>query len=101
MKSPRKLYRPEQALLAGVCAALAERTGWSVWVLRLVLVALLVASAPLVIVGYLIAALLVGLFLQPGADRAADKQRLNAEPLQQRQERIDALERKIRGMERR
>ena len=101
MKAPRKLFRPEQALLAGVCAALAACTGWNVWALRAVLVVLLIVSAPLVIVGYLMAAVLVGLFLQPGARRADDEQRLKAESLQRRQQRMDALEQKIRAAERR
>ena len=59
MKAPRKLFRPEQALLAGVCAALAACTGWNVWALRAVLgkhAASVPVSAPKSMTGHLLGA---------------------------------------------
>jgi phage shock protein PspC (stress-responsive transcriptional regulator) len=101
-----RFYRPDDALLAGVCAELARRLGWNVWALRaLFLAGLLVQTLPTAVV-YGVAALIMGFAL---ADRGrgdvansggAASDDLNSEPLAERARRIRELEEKFRAMER-
>ncbi|MEE4174999.1 MAG: PspC domain-containing protein [Xanthomonadales bacterium] len=102
----RRFYRPDDALLAGVCAELARRLGWNVWALRvLFLAALLVQTLPTAAV-YAVAAVIMGLVLgdrspvrgREGGVSAADD--LRSEPLAERSRRIQALEEKFRDLER-
>ncbi len=101
-----RFYRPDDALLAGVCAELARRLGWNVWALRvLFLAALLVQTLPTAVV-YGVAALIMGFALAdrgpgsaPGAGGSASDD-LSSEPLADRGRRIRELEEKFRALER-
>ena len=101
MKAPRKLYRPEDALLAGVCAELARGLGWNVWAIRAVFLAGLFIHAPITGAIYLVGALVVGLFLGNGAEDEAGPGGLASERLEERGRRIQDLEKKFRDLERR
>lgn len=101
-----RFYRPDDALLAGVCAELARRLGWNVWALRvLFLAALLVQTLPTAAV-YIVAALVMGFALADrgsGATTSAGGSAgddLNSEPLAERGRRIRELEEKFRALER-
>jgi phage shock protein PspC (stress-responsive transcriptional regulator) len=99
MSLMRRLYRPDDALLAGLCAELARRLGWNVWALRvLFLVALLVKTLPTALL-YLAASLVMGLVL---ADRArpAPPGGLASDRLSERGQRIEELEERFRKLER-
>jgi phage shock protein PspC (stress-responsive transcriptional regulator) len=97
-----RFYRPDDALLAGVCAELARRLGWNVWALRvLFLAALLVQTLPTALI-YGVAALIMGFALAhrgpvTGGSASDD---LNSEPLADRGRRIRELEEKFRALER-
>jgi phage shock protein PspC (stress-responsive transcriptional regulator) len=99
-----RFYRPDDALLAGVCAELSRRLGWNVWALRaLFLAGLLVQTLPTAVV-YGVAALIMGFAL---ADRSPDAKSgssasddLNSEPLAERGRRIRELEEKFKALER-
>ena len=102
---PVRFYRPDDALLAGVCAELARRLGWNVWAIRaLFLVGLVVPTLPTAVV-YGIAALIMGLALADRSPRnvcgggSADDD-LSSEPLAERGQRIRELEEKFRALER-
>jgi phage shock protein PspC (stress-responsive transcriptional regulator) len=102
MRPERSMYRPDKALLAGVCAELAQRLGWDLWAIRvLVLIGLLLA--PLAVGGaYLLAALLMQLLGKKSAPaRPAPPAGLGSAELGERGERIAELERKFRELERR
>jgi phage shock protein PspC (stress-responsive transcriptional regulator) len=101
-----RFYRPDDALLAGVCAELARRLGWNVWALRaLFLAGLLVQTLPTAVI-YGVAALVMGFALadrSPGGavnsgGSASDD--LSSEPLAERGRRIRELEEKFKAMER-
>lgn len=105
---PFRFYRPDDALLAGVCAELARRLGWNVWALRaLFLAGLLVQTLPTAVV-YGVAAIVMGLALadrrpqsggSPGEGGEASDE-LRSEPLAERGRRIRDLEEKFRALER-
>lgn len=101
-----KVYRPEDALLAGVCAELARRLGWNVWALRGILVlGLFLAPVP-VGIGYLLGALAMSLLLggrdplASAEDERAGADRPLSEELGERGRRIAELERRFRELER-
>lgn len=99
MSLMHRLYRPDDALLAGLCAELARRLGWNVWALRvLFVVALLVQTLPTAVV-YLAASLVMGLLL---SDHKAPEPPggLASEQLSERGQRIADLEEKFRELER-
>ena len=92
--------RPEKALLAGVCAWLAQRLGWDLWAIRvLLLIGLLLA--PLAVGGsYLLAAVLMHLLRPRGESaRPAPPGGLGSAELGERGARIAELERKFRELE--
>lgn len=94
----RRLYRPDDALLAGLCAELARRLGWNVWALRvLFVVALLVQTLPTALV-YLGASLVMGLVLAGSKPKDAPGG-LASERLSERGQRIQELEDKFRELE--
>ncbi len=98
MNLMHRLYRPDDALLTGLCAELARRLGWNVWALRaLFVVALLVQTLPTAVV-YLGASLVMGLLL---AGRKAPEQPagLASERLSERGRRIEELEERFRKLE--
>ena len=84
------------ALLAGVCAALAQRLGWSVWALRALFVLGLFIQAIGTGVVYIALAVLLPKF-QHGQDPGPA---LKANELRDRNRRISDLERRFREMER-
>jgi phage shock protein PspC (stress-responsive transcriptional regulator) len=92
------LYRDRRhpdALLAGVCADLAQRLGWNVWAIRgLFVIALLIKTIAMAAV-YLVLALIMPHF------RADEKPRpdLSSPELRSRNERIADLERRFRDLE--
>lgn len=87
--------RHEDALLAGVCADLAERLGWNVWALRALCVLGLFIHALGTGAAYIVLALLLPqLRSQPNAPD------LSAPELRERNERIADLERRFQDLER-
>lgn len=101
MKAPRHLYRPKDALLAGVCAEAAQRLGWNVWALRALGIAGLLVQPLAAGAAYLVAALLMGLFLGNGAEEGREAPGgLASERLAERGQRIQELEEKFRTLER-
>ena len=104
MTLDRHFYRPEGALLAGVCAETARRLGWNVWAIRLLFVVGLFVHALATGVIYLVAAVAMGLVLgranttSASGEEAGDG-RLHSEPLEERGRRIQELEEKFRALE--
>lgn len=97
-----RLYRPEDALLAGVCAELSRRLGWNVWAIRGLFVAGLFLQTLGTAVLYGVAALAMGLILGRsgfGAEEEEDDS-LQSETLEVRGKRIQDLEEKFRALER-
>jgi len=96
-----RFYRPDDALLAGVCAELARRLGWHVWAIRgLFLFGLWIAPLTASVI-YVVLALTMGLVLG-GTDSKSDPPGgLSSPNLSERARRIDELERKFRDLERR
>jgi phage shock protein PspC (stress-responsive transcriptional regulator) len=93
--SPRP-QRADGALLAGVCATLAQRLGWNAWALRALFVLGLFIQTIATGVIYLLLALLVPRF----ATASDDPEPLQSADLGRRGERIAELERRFREMER-
>jgi phage shock protein PspC (stress-responsive transcriptional regulator) len=93
--SPRP-QRADGALLAGVCATLAQRLGWNAWALRALFVLGLFIQTIATGVIYLLLALLVPRF----ATASDDPEPLQYADLGRRGERIAELERRFREMER-
>ena len=88
--------RHDGALLAGVCAALAQRLGWSVWALRALFVLGLFIQAIGTGVVYILLAVLLPKFQHEQEPGPA----LKADELSARNQRINDLERRFREMER-
>jgi phage shock protein PspC (stress-responsive transcriptional regulator) len=87
--------RHENALLAGVCADLAQRLGWNVWALRaLAIIGLFVHAIGTGALYVLMALLLPWL----RGDEAAEPD-LSAPELSGRKQRIADLERRFRDLE--
>ena len=94
----RRYVRHPDALLAGVCADLAQRLGWNIWAVRGLAVLGLFIHAPATGVVYILLA-----FLLPLLNRQADEEEpagLSAPELQDRNERIAELEKRFRDLER-
>lgn len=95
-----RAWRPEGALLAGVCAELAARVGWNLWAVRGLFIAGLLIETLATGIIYVVLALAMGLLLG-GADRkSAPPGGLSSPDLSERGRRIEALERKFRDLER-
>lgn len=96
----RPFYRPEDALLAGVCAESARRLGWSVWAIR-ALVVLGLLLAPLAVgAGYALLALAMGLLLGGSDPKSAPPGGLASDRLSERGRRIAELEKKFNELDR-
>lgn len=100
----RPSYRPDDALLAGVCAEAARRLGWNVWAIRGLFVVGLFIHAIGTGVVYGVAAVAMGLLLgrggsASGTEAAGEDGRLRSAPLEERGRRIEALEEKFRSLE--
>jgi phage shock protein PspC (stress-responsive transcriptional regulator) len=91
--------RKEDALLAGVCADIAARFGWSVWALRALFVVFLLVKTLWAIVTYAVLAILFRLVGERGAARRAPPGGLESPELANRNERIADLERRFRDLE--
>jgi phage shock protein PspC (stress-responsive transcriptional regulator) len=91
--------RIEGALLAGVCAGIAQAFSWNAWVLRALFVVLLLVKTLWAVVIYAVLALAFKLFEHawPGATKTADG--LESPELSGRGERIKDLERRFRELE--
>lgn len=95
-------YRPDDALLAGVCAELARRLGWNVWAVRCLFLFGLVLKPLWVGLVYLVLALAMGLVLGHATPRKDEPTRdagLKAPEMSERARRIEALEQKFRDLE--
>ena len=93
-------YRPDDALLAGVCAEMARRLGWNVWAIRGVFVFGLVIKTLWVGAAYLILALAMGLLLGDSDSKSEPPGGLASPDLENRAQRIADLERKFEDLER-
>jgi phage shock protein PspC (stress-responsive transcriptional regulator) len=52
-------FQHHRAMISGVCAWMADRSGVPVWIIRVVALALTIAHAPLMVLGYFVAAYLI------------------------------------------
>lgn len=95
-----RFYRPDDALLAGVCAELARRLGWNVWAVRCLFVLGLCIEPLGTAVIYVVLALAMGLWLGGSDSKSAPPGGLSSPGLSERARRIDELERKFRDLER-
>ncbi len=100
MKLADDFYRPDGALLAGVCAELARRLGWNVWAIRALFLAGLLIQTLATGVIYVVAALVMGLWLQGRGAKDEPPGGLASERLGARGRRIQELEDKFRELER-
>lgn len=87
-------YRPDNALLAGVCAELAERCGWNVWAVRALFILGLLVKTLWVGAAYVVLAVLLGLF----CGKSGDQSRLKTPELAERGRRIADLEKRFREL---
>lgn len=95
----RKIARHDDALLAGVCAGIAERFGWNVWALRGVFVAFLLLKTLWAIVAYAVLALVFQLIGSGRPHRRQVAGGLESPELSDRNRRIAELERRFRELE--
>lgn len=92
--------RPDGALLAGVCAGIAQALRWNVWVLRALFVGFLAIKTVAALITYAILALAMHLF---GTEKLLGKKTtegLASPELSKRNERIADLERQFRDLDR-
>jgi len=94
-----KATRIEGALLAGVCAGIAQAFNWNVWVLRVLFVAFLLIKTLWAIVAYAALALLFKLFEDQWPGKSKPGEELASPELSERNERIANLERRFRELE--
>ena len=94
-----KIARHDDALLAGVCASIAERFGWNVWALRAIFVVFLLVKTLWAIAVYAILAVVFHLFDGERPGRGRDAGGLGSPELSDRNERIAELERRFRELE--
>jgi phage shock protein PspC (stress-responsive transcriptional regulator) len=98
-----KAERPQGALLAGVCAAIAQPFKWNVWALRALFLGFLIIKTWLAVLVYAGLALLQYLmgndwdFWRKSTGPVDDE--LVSPELSRRKERIDELERRFRELE--
>ena len=90
-------HRPDGALLAGVCAGIAQSLTWNVWVIRGLFVGFLVLKTMLAVVVYLGIALVQYIYASRGS--AAKPDGLASPELADRDARIAALDRRFRELE--
>jgi phage shock protein PspC (stress-responsive transcriptional regulator) len=94
-----KIAHTEGALLAGVCAGIAQTFQWNVWVLRVLFFAFLLIKTLWAVVAYAALTLAFKLFedLSPGESKSTEG--LASPELSERNERIASLERRFRELE--
>ena len=88
--------KPDGALLAGVCAGIARRFKWNVWVLRALFIGFLAIKTLAAILVYAGLALLFYLLNSDQTERSAG---LSSPELSERNERIRDLERRFNDLE--
>jgi phage shock protein PspC (stress-responsive transcriptional regulator) len=94
-----KAARIEGALLAGVCAGIAQAFNWNVWVLRVLFVAFLLIKTLWAIVVYAALALAFKLFEDQWSGQSKPGDELASPELSKRNERISDLERRFRELD--
>ena len=87
-----KASRTEGALLAGVCAGIAQAFNWNVWVLRALFVAFLLIKTLWAIVVYAVLALVFKLFEDQWPGKSKSGEGLASPELSERNQRISDLE---------
>lgn len=92
-------YRPDGALLAGVCSELARRLDWNVWAVRCLFVCGLLIESLVTGVVYLVLALVMGLLLGDADSKSEPPGGLASTRLSERGKRIADLEKKFSEME--
>ena len=92
------MNRTDGALLAGVCAGIAQAFKWNVWVLRALFVAFLLIKTFWAVVAYAALALLFH-FGNEHRERKHGKESLASPELSDRNRRIEELEKRFRDME--
>jgi len=100
-QSPFQHDRPAGALLAGVCAGLAQRLGWNAWAIRaLFVLGLLIQTIGTGVVYVLLALLLPRFGNSDSATQEETGPGLKADELSERNQRIADLEKRFKEMER-
>jgi len=94
-----KAARTEGALLAGVCAGIAQALSWNVWVLRALFVAFLLIKTLWAIVVYAALALAFKLFEDQWPGKSKSGEGLASPELSERNQRISDLERRFRELD--
>jgi len=94
-----KVARTEGALLAGVCAGIAQALNWNVWVLRALFVAFLLIKTLWAIVVYAALALAFKLFEDQWPGKSKSGEGLASPELSERNQRISDLERRFRELD--
>jgi len=94
-----KVARTEGALLAGVCAGIAQALNWNVWVLRALFVAFLLIKTLWAIVVYAALALVFKLFEDQWPGKSKSGEGLASPELSERNQRISDLERRYRELD--
>ena len=94
-----KVARTEGALLAGVCAGIAQTLNWNVWVLRALFVAFLLIKTLWAIVVYAALALAFKLFEDQWPGKSKSGEGLASPELSERNQRISDLERRFRELD--
>jgi len=94
-----KATRTEGALLAGVCAGIAQAFNWNVWVLRALFVAFLLIKTLWAIVAYAALTLVFKLLDDQWPGKSKSGEELASPELSERNERIANLERRFREIE--
>ena len=94
-----KAARTEGALLAGVCAGIAQALSWNVWVLRALFVAFLLIKTLWAIVVYAVLALAFKLFEDQWPGKSISGEGLASPELSERNQRISDLESRFRELE--
>jgi len=94
-----KAARTEGALLAGVCAGIAQALNWNVWVLRALFVAFLLIKTLWAIVVYAALALAFKLFEDQWPGKSKSGEGLASPELSERNQRISDLERRFRELD--
>ena len=87
------------ALLAGVCAGIAQAFGWNVWVLRALFVAFLLIKTLWAVVAYAVIALVFMLLESQNFGKPGNGDELGSPELSGRKKRIADLERRFRDLE--
>jgi len=94
-----KAARTEGALLAGVCAGIAQKFNWNVWVLRALFVAFLLIKTLWAIVVYAALALAFRLLEDQWPEKSKTGEGLASPELSERSGRIRDLERRFSELE--